>query len=146
MYRSTGREVSRISHRKSLLFFGFIVFPTLRNLRFFPIGVAPHYINRACLVHSNPFPADRVENRYHCAWFTTSQDSAFYFSICLVSGEREGQKWRKTPNSALFVLFPIIGCGPPCLILHRALRLHYSLCSCRQYYWSQVATESSIFN
>ena len=71
-------------------------------LRFYsvPIGGAPHYFNgelhfllqdRVCLVHSNPFlEADRVENRYHCAWFITSQDSAFYFSIFLISGKREG--------------------------------------------------------
>ena len=131
MYKSTGRAVSWDFLRKSLLVSGCIVFPTLRNLRFFPIGVAPHYIGRklnfflledsTSLVHSNPFlAADRVENRYHYAWFTTSQDSAFYFSICLVSGKREGKKWKKTPNSALFVLFPRLGCGPPCLILHRA--------------------------
>ena len=126
------------SHRISLIFSGFIVFPTLRNLRVFSIGVATHYINgglhfllqdRACLVHSNLFlAANGIENRYHCTWFTTSQDSGLHFSIFLFCRERK--KWRKTRNFALFSLFPIVGCGLPSLILHGALCLH-SLWSCR---------------
>ena len=122
------------SHRISLIFSGFIVFPTLRNLRVFSIGVATHYINgglhfllqdRACLVHSNLFlAANGIENRYHCA-----------FSIFLFCRERK--KWRKTPNFALFSLFPIVGCGLPSLILHGALCLH-SLCSCRYNYMTML--------
>ena len=103
------------------------------EFKVFSIGVATHYINwglhfllqdRACLVHSNLFlAANGIENRYHCAWF-----SGLHFSIFLFCRERK--KWRKTPNFALFSLFPIVGCGLPSLILHGALCLH-SLWSCR---------------
>ena len=43
----------------------------------------------------------RVNNRHHCALLPTSQDSSFHVLIFLVSGEKEGRKLRKTPNSVL---------------------------------------------
>ena len=109
MYKSTGRAVSWDFLRKSLLVSGCIVFPTLGNLRFFPIGVAPHYIGRklnfflledsTSLVHSNPFlAADRVENRYHCAWFTTSQDSALLFLYLSCFWQERGEEMEKDPK------------------------------------------------
>ena len=93
-------------------------------LRFYsvPIGVAPHYLNgelhfllqdRVCLVHSNPFlEADRVENRYHCARFKTSQYFGFYFSMFLVA-RGWGRNGERPPNSGLFFLFLIVVRGSP---------------------------------
>ena len=52
------------------------------------------------------FPCSRQSiNRFHSVWYTTYQDSAFYVSIFLVSGKREGEEKPLFLCTIIFFLF-----------------------------------------
>ena len=86
------------------------------------------------IVHSNPFLSADISRKPVLLCMVQNLSGFcflfFYFSCFL---RERGEEMDKITNSALFSQFSIVGCRPPCFILHRALWLH-SLCSCRQYF------------
>ena len=101
-----------------------------RNLkRFFPLhwGVVALRL-RMCHFRQKSFLYSVYcsrQSKNYCALLPTSQDSSFYASIFLVSGKREGKKWRKTPNSVLlFSLFCCFRVWCRHVFLHSVSRLY----------------------